>query len=168
MADDHLEQAARFLARNDITTYWVEPRRKHRALVVEHQGKRLTVIMPSTGSDRRGPANTVGELRRLLNLPRKERAPERPAEKVLRKPKRRTHAGDRNVSRLTERPVLLQIDRFYEPLAKLRAQLAAAVESPPLAPDTPTAPGPDFPAVSGRGYRLLTPWLGRRTRYLVN
>jgi hypothetical protein len=162
MADEHLQMAERFLARHGIETFWVESLSKHRRLVVEYGGKQHRVVIPSSGSDRRGPLNMVGDLRRLLNLPRKERPVGKPAERAA-KPKR--HVRPRHLTMFDpdlDAPVR-RIDKFYGPLERLRAQLAATAVAAPAAP-----PPADFMIrPSETRFRLRTPWLGRQTRYCV-
>jgi hypothetical protein len=66
--DDYVIAIERELARHRIRTYRFAHRRKHRALIVEHGGKVVTVIFPASGSDIRGPANAVSSLRHALGL----------------------------------------------------------------------------------------------------
>jgi hypothetical protein len=68
MSNDYVQRIRAFLDRHDIANYRFVRRAKHRAVVVEHGGKVTTVIFPASGSDWRGPANTVGNLRRALGL----------------------------------------------------------------------------------------------------
>ena len=68
MSDAYVQRIRSFLDRHDIANYRFAHRRKHRAVVVAHRGKVVTVIFPSSGSDWRGPANTVANLRRALRL----------------------------------------------------------------------------------------------------
>jgi hypothetical protein len=68
MSDDYIPRIKQFLRRHRIETYRFEKRAKHRAVVVAFRGKSTTIFFPGTGSDRRGPANTVSNLRRALGL----------------------------------------------------------------------------------------------------
>lgn len=173
MADDYVDRAERLLRQHRIETFRIEHRSKHRAIVVNHGGKEYTVIIPSTGSDWRGPAAMVSVLRRLLGLRGDRVAGESHAPKACKpsnckpstckpgtcKPRQRVRRCDRvtSSSPLLDEPVRMP-DRFYGPLERLRAQFAAEAASPsadaqvalPVAPAT----------------RLRTPWLGQRVRYL--
>jgi len=172
MADDYVAKAGRYLERYGINSYRVERRTKHRAFKIEHDGVLHTVIFPSTGSDRRGPANMVRDLRRVLNLPRKDPANERPAQKV-RKFKQRAHRGHRLASGPCLDGPVRQTDKFFAPLERLRAQFAAeqlAAEQP--AAEQPAAvsePIPDLlpAAAETTRVRLRTPWLGLKVRYVA-
>jgi hypothetical protein len=68
MSDDYTAGITRFLERHRIETYRFEKRARHRAVVVTHHGKKTTVIFPTSGSDWRGPANTISTLRHALGL----------------------------------------------------------------------------------------------------
>jgi hypothetical protein len=68
MSDDYIPRIERFLQHHRIETYRFEQRRKHRAVVVAFRGKSTTIFFPASGSDQRGPANTVSNLRRALGL----------------------------------------------------------------------------------------------------
>jgi hypothetical protein len=68
VSDDYTTRIKRFLDRHRIETYRFERRARHRAVVVKHGGKITTVIFAATGSDWRGPANTITTLRRALGL----------------------------------------------------------------------------------------------------
>jgi hypothetical protein len=47
---------------------WFARGRKHRSVTVTHAGRTQTFFFPLTGSDWRGPHNTVSGLRRALGL----------------------------------------------------------------------------------------------------
>jgi hypothetical protein len=66
--DDYTALITRFLDRHRIKTFRFEHRSKHRAVVVEHGGRITTVIFPNSGSDVRGPRNTIATLRHALGL----------------------------------------------------------------------------------------------------
>jgi hypothetical protein len=67
MADDYIAKTKRVPANHGITTYRIERRRRHGAVVVARAGRTITVLFPATGSDsRRGPLNTEADLRRAL------------------------------------------------------------------------------------------------------
>jgi hypothetical protein len=68
MSDDYVTRIELFLERHRIETYRFEKRARHRAVVVAHRGKETTIIFPATGSDWRGPHNTVSSLRHALGL----------------------------------------------------------------------------------------------------
>jgi hypothetical protein len=66
--DDYVRRIQRELARHGIDDFHFVRRSRHRAVIVKRGGRVVTVIFPSSGSDIRGPANTVGNLRRALGL----------------------------------------------------------------------------------------------------
>jgi hypothetical protein len=67
MADDCIAKVKRVPNDHGITTYRIERRRRHCAVVVARAGRTSTVVFPATGSDKwRGPLNTVSDLRRAL------------------------------------------------------------------------------------------------------
>jgi hypothetical protein len=68
MNDDYTRRITRFLDHCQIGDYRFVQRRKHRAVVVMHLGKECTIIFPTSGSDWRGPRNTITSLRRALGL----------------------------------------------------------------------------------------------------
>jgi hypothetical protein len=67
-SDDYTARIEAFLDRHQIATYRFEKRARHRAVVVEHLGKEITIIFPATGSDWRGPRNAITTLRHALGL----------------------------------------------------------------------------------------------------
>jgi hypothetical protein len=68
MSDDYVKRIQSFLDRNGIDDYHFVQRAKHRAVLVRHRGKSTTIIFPLSGSDWRGPRNTITSLRRALGL----------------------------------------------------------------------------------------------------
>jgi hypothetical protein len=68
MSDDYVTRIELFLERHRIETYRFEKRARHRAVVVAHRGKETSIIFPASGSDWRGPRNTIMSLRRALGL----------------------------------------------------------------------------------------------------
>jgi hypothetical protein len=74
MSDDYLAKIRRLLSSYGISDYQVVRRRRHRAVVVAHGGKTVTVTVSSTGSDFRGARNAAADLRRALGLAGKEAA----------------------------------------------------------------------------------------------
>jgi hypothetical protein len=64
--DDYTKRLESLLSRYGVEDYRFERRRKHRALVVMHQGRTSTIIFPVSPSDRRGLWNTMASLRRAL------------------------------------------------------------------------------------------------------
>ena len=70
MSDAYTKRIERFLDRHQIKTYRFVQKAKHRAVVVTHLGKECTTIFPASGSDWRGPRNTITSLRRALGLVR--------------------------------------------------------------------------------------------------
>jgi hypothetical protein len=70
VSDAYTKRIERFLGRHQIKTYHFVQKAKHRAVVVTHRGKVTMVIFPTSGSDWRGPRNTITSLRRALGLVR--------------------------------------------------------------------------------------------------
>jgi hypothetical protein len=70
VSDDYVVSIKRFLDHCQIDDYRFVHRRKHRAVVVTHLGKECTFIFPTSGSDWRGPRNTITSLRHALGLVR--------------------------------------------------------------------------------------------------
>jgi hypothetical protein len=68
VSDDYTRRIKRFLDRHRIDDYRFVHRAKHRAVVVAHRGKETTIIFAASGSDWRGPRNTITSLRRALGL----------------------------------------------------------------------------------------------------
>jgi hypothetical protein len=66
--DDYVKRIEAFLDRHQIETYRFVKRAKHRAVVVAHRGRVAMVVFPASGSDVRGPRNTIRSLRRALGL----------------------------------------------------------------------------------------------------
>jgi hypothetical protein len=67
MADDYVARIKRTLADHGIDTFRIETHRKHRRLVVNHAGRRITITFSATPSDSwRGPRHCEADLRRAL------------------------------------------------------------------------------------------------------
>jgi hypothetical protein len=66
--DDYTTAIERFLDDRGITDYAFERRRKHRAVVVMHRGRRVVVFFPASSCNWEGPRNAVTTLRRGLGL----------------------------------------------------------------------------------------------------
>ncbi len=88
MTDEYETRLTGFLLKHNISSFRFTHRAKHRALSVEHNGRNVTLIFPSTPSDRFGPLKSVATLRRLLDLPRPEPTPK--LRKAKRKPVRKS------------------------------------------------------------------------------
>jgi hypothetical protein len=56
----------RVLDQHGISTYRIEHRRRHRAVLVDHARKDITLVIPSSGSDWPGARNAEADLRRAL------------------------------------------------------------------------------------------------------
>jgi hypothetical protein len=66
VSDDYTARITRFLDSYGISDYrFVQQRAKHRAVIVTHGGREITVIFPFSGSDWRGPRNAIATLRQL-------------------------------------------------------------------------------------------------------
>jgi hypothetical protein len=61
--DDYTKRIAAFLEERGVTQYRFEHRRKHRAVIIP--GNR-PVFFSTSGSDRRGPRNTIAILKRAI------------------------------------------------------------------------------------------------------
>jgi hypothetical protein len=68
MSDDYTDRIERFLEQHHITAYRFEHRSKHRAVIVTHGSREITVIFPFSRSDWRGSRNCVSSLRRVLGM----------------------------------------------------------------------------------------------------
>ena len=66
--DDYTDRIERFLEQHHITAFRFEHRSKHRAVIVTHGSREITVIFPFSGSDWRGPRNVIATLRHALGL----------------------------------------------------------------------------------------------------
>jgi hypothetical protein len=65
MSDDYLARIERVLADSGITTFRIERRRRHRMVHVLHGGKKIMVVIPSSGSQaRRNDTYASGQTRR--------------------------------------------------------------------------------------------------------
>lgn len=66
--DDYVKKIERFLGQHDIKTFHFEKRSKHRAVVVEHHGRKAIVIFPVSSCYWDGPRETIRDLRHALGL----------------------------------------------------------------------------------------------------
>jgi hypothetical protein len=164
MTDDYVERITKFLTSHGINAFHFEHLAKHRVVIIPHMGRTNRIVFPATGSDWRGSANTVSDIRHVLGLFKTNTFTER----RIRKPHRaKTACGrDRKIST----PSFIEQtspapDKFFGPLMVLKAWLEAAanptVEQVPA--DTPVTASATKPT----RVALKTPWLGRHTRYAL-
>jgi hypothetical protein len=161
MADEYIERITSFLTSHGITTFHFEHLAKHRAVVIPYNGRSNRVVFPLTGSDWRGPANTVSTIRHVLGL-FQAKAPQAANSRRPHRHKTAAHR-QRHVARVTFRETPApQPDKFLGPLLILKARFEAAK----AAADDASA-GIELTAPSARSVRirLRTPWLGRQTRH---
>lgn len=121
MQDAVVEKIEAFLKHIGCSTYRIEPRGKHRQLVVNHEGRRGVVTIPSTGSDWRGPRNAIRDLRHELGLinTRTRNEGDGSRQKSNKVPRRRMKPA--GASMFT--PRANQTERYYAPLREIRERL---------------------------------------------
>src|SRR5690348_8611702 len=69
MANEYAEAISSYLTAKSITNFRFDYRRgKHPAVVIQHNGRSHRIVFPLTGSDWRGPANTISTIRHVLGL----------------------------------------------------------------------------------------------------
>jgi hypothetical protein len=160
MADPYIERITSFLTSHGLAGFRFEHLAKHRVVVIPYQGRLNRVIFPSSGSDWRGPANTVSNIRHVLGLFEAKTSTER----RVRKHKAKTACGhDRQVSsRSFVEPTSPAPDKFFGPLMALKARLEASTN--PTAEETAVVQIVVAPSKPTR-VALKTPWLGRHIRY---
>jgi hypothetical protein len=66
MSDDYESRLRAVLSDHGIRDFHFERRRRHRAVVVAHAGRTITIVFPTSGSDWRGPHRCAADLRREL------------------------------------------------------------------------------------------------------
>ena len=159
MADEYIERITSFLDAHQIEDFSFENLSKHRKARITYRGHVYGIVFPKTGSDWRGPANTVSTIRHALGLfePKASRG------EVSRRIRRRKTASHRarHVSRApVSEPTRPQPDTFLSPLMILKARLEAANAAA-------VAAEADSNASAAKPIRiaLRTPWLGTKTRY---
>ncbi|MCK1471313.1 hypothetical protein [Bradyrhizobium sp. CW10] len=163
MADDYIKKIISFLNAHGIHVYHFERLTKHRAVVVAYGGRLNRVVFPSSGSDWRGPANTLASLRHVLGL-FATKAPCRP--RRVKRPRKPDPGRGRPVvcRSLSEQAAPVQ-DRYFGPLRLLKARLEAA------GPSANEATGHRSiarePMEETTSVALRTPWLGRRQRWAI-
>jgi hypothetical protein len=162
--DDYEGKIRQFLEENEIETFKFGKTHRHRDLVVELGGKSARIVFPSTGSDFRGPMNTLrdlrGELRNIGWAPKP-----RQSQKAVKKyrPKQITGASGTWLSRVdAEHDAAKMPDRWISRLAMLKDMLAKRAEN-----------NRTKKLCRNKGekqearIRLRTPWLGNRQRYAL-
>ncbi len=161
--DAYIESISRFLDQKGIATYHFERRAKHRAVMIDHDGHVYMVVFPASGSDTRGPLNAVSTIRHVLGLVDASSHSDPIAARGPRRQKlRRARPANLPAPRFAPRePSAETEDRFYAPLERLKAQLAAAAATTGARP--PLVTPPTQPAQ--QRVRLLTPYLGHRQRF---
>lgn len=129
MRDEFRKPIAWFLQCHGINEYCFNLRRKHDSVEFLLNGRPFTFFFPCSGSDWRGPANAIAQLKRLTGLtgepandnnkrkPRRRSRHRRPASKRTR----RWSAG------LIEAP-LVRDDRWFSHLQIIRKRLVAGGE----------------------------------------
>ena len=166
MVDEYIERITSFLNSHGIATFRFEHLAKHRAVVIPYKGRSNRVVFPLTGSDWRGPANTVSTIRHVLGL-FEPKAPQANGARRLRRRKtaahRQRHVARSSFTNFTE-TVAPQPDRFLGPLMALKARFEAS-----KAAAAEAAAGTEFTAPPAKPVRiaLRTPWLGTQTRYVT-
>jgi hypothetical protein len=73
MSCDYRNQVGQFLAKHGIENWHIERRRRHRAVVVKHQGRVVTIMIPTSPSNRWGPQRALSDLRHALGLVGKQK-----------------------------------------------------------------------------------------------
>jgi hypothetical protein len=161
MADEYIERITSFLNAHGITNFHFENLAKHPSVVIPYNGRLNRVVFPRTGSDWRGPANTVSTIRHVLGL-FEQKAPHADASRRVRRKKTAAHR-QRPVSRPSaSEPAAPRPDKFLGPLMILKARLEAAKSTESEAAIAAEAGAPSDKPVR---IALRTPWLGKQTRY---
>lgn len=125
MSDEYIERITSYLHSRGITTFHFEHLAKHSAVIIPYNGRLNRVVFPRTGSDWRGPANTVSTIRHVLGL-FEQKAPQADASRRVRRKKAAVHR-ERPVSRpLFTEPATPRPDKFLGPLMILKARFEAA------------------------------------------
>jgi hypothetical protein len=172
MADETVERIVRFLEGHRVDDYRFEPRAKHIQVKGRFNGKRFCVTIAKTGSDWRGPLNAISDLRHAMGLvgaPGKA-ANDNRERKSVKRSKRRPTRVRRNGSSAPATRQVAQPDKWLARLEIIRERLADAGAKPMPSSEAndndqqPEVPSQPSPLCGGR-VRLLTPWLGKRTRF---
>ena len=161
MDGTYAQKIEEFLNRHGISSYHFQHRSKHPAVVVELAGKVHRVFFSASGSDWRGPANAIRDLRHELGLVNC-RATGGPTSPMPKKPKSHKPRRPRPIPPRRETPVP-RIDKFYAPLMLLRERMAAEASAEKTsATREPARISLETPV---QRFRLRTPWLGKRVRF---
>ena len=158
---------AQFLDHHGVE-YRFEPRAKHDAVKFQFNGNACVFVFPRTGSDWRGPANAITQLKRLMGLVNAAND-----NKDFKPQDRAKHRRSRSaVSRMpfmsTIEPPVVRADRWFSHLQIIRDRLVAASEKPTVTPsvnDNKEREALFSRQHTGERVRLITPWLGRRVRF---
>ena len=120
---------------------------KHPRLTGHYKGVAFMFVFPGSTGDRRAELNCLSNLRRVLGVEREEKPQRRTAKR------RSPLAKSRVVPRARAVEPIRSEDRYYAPLAQLRASMAAAVGHA-------TEPAEQL-------LRLRTPFLGPHQRFVT-
>lgn len=162
MANEYAEAITSYLTAESIHDFHFDYRRgKHPAVVIQHNGRTHRIVFPLTGSDWRGPANTISTIRHVLGLFQTKTATTG-ARRVRRHSTAARRARHVSRARIIE-PATPQPDKFLGPLLILKARLEEAARA--AEPVETTEAPPPVSATKPTRIALRTPWLGRRTRY---
>ena len=163
MANEYAEAISSYLTAKSITNFHFDyGRGKHPAVVIQHNNRSYRIVFPLTGSDWRGPANTISTIRHVLGLFETKTL----KASGMRRARRRTTAAHRarhvTSGRVVE-PAAPQPDKYFGPLMILKARMEAAkaTTEPVAAAEEPSPTSATKPT----RIALRTPWLGRQTRY---
>ena len=160
MSNEYIDRITRFLKQHDIDRFEFVQLTKHRAVLIQHGGKSHRVVFAATGSDWRGPENTISDIRHTLGLfdvkprlasgcrhARRQRMSSRRTRQTSSMPSSEQHIG--------RRP-----DKFFGPLMVLKAQFDEEAVADMAQAIAATAPKPEPIRIA-----LRTPWLGKQTRH---
>lgn len=157
--DEYIERITPFLTSHGINDFHFEKLARHRAVTISYDGRLYRVVFPLTGSDWRGPANTISTIRHVLGV-FKEKAPQLDGAKSRRRRKKAAHRLQSAMPTYSPTPATQQPDKFIGPLMILKARLEeAGAKDRQSAESTPSA-------VKRSRICLRTPWLGKRPRYV--
>jgi hypothetical protein len=161
VADEYIERISPYLISHGITDFRFEKMAKHRAVTIPYKGRSYRVVFPLTGSDWRGPANTISTIRHVLGLFEPKMAPADGVRRMRRKTA--VHHVQPAAPKRSPEPTQPRPDRFFGPLMILKARLEAAQVAAEINQAADTVP----PAGKPTRVALRTPWLGRQTRYVT-
>lgn len=164
MADDYIDRITRFLKEHDIDRFEFIKLAKHRAVLIQHGGQSHRIVFPATGSDWRGPANAISDIRHTIGCfeataPRIEDS-RRPRRRV---PHRR-QARRASPASFSE-PTVPRPDKFFGPLMALKARFEAEATSAGTEVSRKIESATPMPTPVR--VALRTPWLGKQTRYIT-